>query len=131
MYRFASCLALAAVTMAQETFDNFVMEVEDMDVDRYQGGIGTADNTAKFTIISPELVELDKATINDSKGSGIDPTLWIEFYYKNNAETDVREFHGNMYLVTNAAFEKQDSCTYTASWTAAEDGSELSDAWQV
>lgn len=85
-----------------------------MDVDRYQGGIGTADNTAKFTIISPELAESGKATITDRNGDGIDPTLWIEFYYKNNADTDVREFHGNMYLVTNAAFEKQDECTFTA-----------------
>ena len=27
-------------------------------------------------------------------------TLMTKFYYKNNAETNVREFHGNMLLVT-------------------------------
>lgn len=92
-----NCALLASFSFAQmkESYTDMI------DKSHFKGGMGTVANKAEFIMISPELVEAGKGTVE----VGEPCTLRVEFYYKNNADTNVREFHGNLYLDTPTQIE--------------------------
>ena len=102
MLRLFSTLLIAAIASASEIPNEETPSQENLDKisqDHYGGGTGIADSKTKYIITDPTLVEKGLSTIS---GQQKEPAqLYVEFYYKNNAVTNVREFHGNVYLTTS------------------------------